>query len=215
MSKKITAVVLVIALCLIYGTASSFADGGVKITVAPVNASVGDDVIVKVDVVGGSVGRAEAMLEYNTDMLSYVSGGSSSGDNGTVQLKAAGTGEDLSFSLKYKAVGEGESRLEISSAQVYDLDEQLMDCDTSGADVKITGSGDGSGDGDKSGSGDGSGDDQSGNGSGDGSGDGSDVDDGAAGGFFSNPMHIVIVALICLVLIGLVVYFVVRNKENR
>ena len=127
MSKKITAVVLILALALIYATASSFADSGAVISISPVKAVSGEEVTVKVNVSGSNIGRAEVMLEYDTDHLSYISGGQSSGDNGTVQLKDAGTGGDLDFTLKFKALKAGSSSLDIASSQVYDVDEQEME----------------------------------------------------------------------------------------
>ena len=51
----------------------------------------GDTFTVAVTFGGGSVGRVDGQLTYDTDKLTYISGGSSSGNSGYIQLKKAGT----------------------------------------------------------------------------------------------------------------------------
>lgn len=214
MSKKITAVVLILALALIYATASSFADSGAVISISPVNTVSGEVVTVNVNVSGSNIGRAEVMLEYDTDYLSYVSGGQSSGDNGTVQLKDAGTGEDLVFTLEFKALKAGSSSLDIASAQVYDIDEQEMESNYQSADVEIAevpqddsnngDSNDGSSDGQEQAD---SSDDQSDD-------PADDTSKKDSGKEKSDLMLYIGIGLIVIGAIGLTIYFVSRRKHR-
>lgn len=55
----------------------------------------GDSFTVAVTFGGGSVGRVDGQLTYDTDKLTYISGGSSSGNTGYIQLKRPGSTEAL------------------------------------------------------------------------------------------------------------------------
>ena len=78
------------------------------------------------------------MLEYDTSALSYVSGGSSEGDAGAVQLKRASTGGAIEFQLKFKALKEGPTTVKISTYEAYDLDEQSMGTPQTDGNIQIT-----------------------------------------------------------------------------
>ena len=102
----------------------------------------GETFTVTVTYSGDEIGRVVAGMNYDPTMLTYISGGSSSGNTGYIALKNAGTGEALSFQLKFQALKEGETTISVTTREMYDLAEQYMD-NPSGSKV-ITISGDAS-----------------------------------------------------------------------
>ncbi len=113
-----------------------------------INISGGDQVsggeifTVTVTFDGDNIGRVAGDVTYDTEMLSYISGGSSSGNVGYIELKQAGTGEALTFDLKFQALKEGSTSLEVSAGEMYDLDEMFMDTPSASKTVTITGDAD-------------------------------------------------------------------------
>lgn len=90
------------------------------------NVNGGDTFTVTVTYSGDSVGRVAANMTYDKSMLTYISGGSSIGNNGYIELKNAGTGEDITFQLKFQALKSGSTVLRVETSEMYDLDEQYM-----------------------------------------------------------------------------------------
>ena len=88
---------------------------------------------------GDDIGRVVGDITYDTDMLSYISGGSSSGNVGYVELRNAGTGEPLTFNLKFQALKEGNTELTVSASEMYDLGEGYMDTPSTTKTVTISG----------------------------------------------------------------------------
>lgn len=86
----------------------------------------GDTFTVAVTFGGGSVGRVDGQLTYDTDKLTYISGGSSSGNSGYIQLKKAGTDGSVVFNLEFQAVSDGSTTLEVTTNEIYDLDEVYL-----------------------------------------------------------------------------------------
>ena len=149
---------LVLSLVFIFSASVAFAGSSVSIT-AKDSAKTGDEFAVKVVFQGEYLGRVKATLTYDPAVISYSGGGQSSGDSGTVKLEGAGEGDDIEFSLQFKAVGPGTSKIQITDSEIYDLDEQLegkVGKQTS-AEIEVTGepaaeeeaASDGSGDADK------------------------------------------------------------------
>lgn len=109
-----------------------------KLIVEGTDVRVGEESIIKVTYAGDNIGRVSGILEYDTSVLSYISGGSSEGDAGAVQLKKAGTGDPIVFQLKFKTLKEGTTTVKISTYEVYDLDEQLMGTPATDEDITIS-----------------------------------------------------------------------------
>jgi len=86
----------------------------------------GDTFTLKVVFSGDSVGRVDAYLTYDVDKLTYVSGGSSSGNTGYVQLSDAGTGDSITFNLKFQAVSKGKTKVSVTTNEMYNLDEESI-----------------------------------------------------------------------------------------
>ena len=91
---------------------------------------------------GDSIGRVIGDITYDTEMLAYVSGGSSSGNVGYVELKKAGTGEALVFDLKFQALKEGSTDITVSTSEMYDLNENFMDTPSATGTITVSGNAD-------------------------------------------------------------------------
>lgn len=86
----------------------------------------GDKFTVAVTFGGGSVGRVDGQMTYDTDKLTYLSGGSSSGNSGYIQLKQAGTDGSVTFNIEFQAIADGNASLEVTTNEMYDLNERYM-----------------------------------------------------------------------------------------
>jgi len=99
----------------------------------------GETFTVTVTYSGDEVGRVVAGMTYDTSMLTYISGGSSAGNTGYISLKNAGTGEALSFQIKFQALKEGETTVTVTTRELYDLAEQYLDNPSASKNITISG----------------------------------------------------------------------------
>lgn len=120
--------VMMLAIIIVAPAITASADAASKISISGPDSVKGGEVFtVTVTYDGDSIGRVVGDLTYDTEMLSYISGGSSSGNVGYVELRQAGTGEALSFKLEFQAIKEGSAPLNVSASEMYDLGEMFMD----------------------------------------------------------------------------------------
>ncbi|MDO4545187.1 MAG: hypothetical protein Q4C25_03435 [Bacillota bacterium] len=136
--RKIIIFVVVVAFMIPLLTPQVFAASSVSISGGD-SVKGGDTFTVVVTYNGDNIGRVNGGLTYDTGKLSYISGGSSTGNTGYVQLSKAGTGEPLSFSIKFQAVSEGSTQLTVSTIDLYNLDEESMDNPSGSKTVNISG----------------------------------------------------------------------------
>ncbi|GEM_PF-1337080 len=123
--------------------ANIYAAGGVSISNAP-SVQMGETFTVTVTYSKDNLARVSGMLTYDPDIITYISGGSSSGNGGAVQLKRSADEGKVLFTLQFKAVKKGESSLKVKTGEMYNLDEQLIsDCPSASAIVTVTSSTDG------------------------------------------------------------------------
>ena len=115
--------VLVVACWLFFGVQSASAMT-CYIDAQPEEAQVGQSVTVTVVFSGDDVGRVRATLEYDKSVLSYQGEG---GDTGEVSLYMAGSGNGISYSLPFKAVGGGTCMLVMTPLDAYNMDEMSID----------------------------------------------------------------------------------------
>ncbi len=74
-----------------------------------------------------SLGSVNGSIEYDTDYLEYISGGSSTGDSGLVKLKDnSDDGKAVTFALEFKALKKGTATVEVNTEEAYDLDDAAM-----------------------------------------------------------------------------------------
>ena len=139
--RKMIAVVITAAIMIPLMMPQVFAASSITISCKD-EIKGGDTFTVAVTIGGGDVGRVDAQLTYDTDMMSYISGGSSSGNTGYVQLKDAGTSGGIVFNLEFQAVKEGNAMLDVSINEIYDLDEQEMETSSASKSISIKGNAD-------------------------------------------------------------------------
>lgn len=136
--RRIIAFIVVFALVVPVISPGVFAASSASITGGD-EVEGGDTFTVAVTFSGGDVGRVDAQMLYDTDSLSYISGGTSKGDTGYIQLKKAGTEGAIVFNIKFQAISEGSTELQVTTNEMYDLDEASMDTPTAYKTISIQG----------------------------------------------------------------------------
>ena len=139
--KKIAVLVLTAVLILPAAATDAHASSSVSVTGGD-NVRGGEVFTVTVTFNGDDIGRVVGDITYDTDMLSYISGGSSTGNVGYVELRNAGTGEPLKFELEFQALKEGSTTLTVAASEMYDLNEGYMDTPSVTKTVTISGDAD-------------------------------------------------------------------------
>lgn len=139
--KKITVFLLLIALLCPVSPAAVFGAGGASVSISGDKAvKEGEVLTVTVTYKGSSLGYVNGHLIYDTDRLEYLSGGSSQGNAGLVQLKAYAddAGGRLSFPVKFRAVGSGSTDLSLETLESQNLDgDQDMGTPSANMTVKV------------------------------------------------------------------------------
>ncbi len=123
--RKAIAIVVVMALTISLIAPGVFAASSVYINCSD-SVKGGETFTVAVVFSGGDVGRVDAQMTYDTDELTYISGGTSKGDTGFIQLKSAGTEGAIVFNIKFQALTDGDADVEVTTNEMYDLDERAM-----------------------------------------------------------------------------------------
>lgn len=135
---RLAAIVLAVLIAVPVMTAPAGAATSVAVTGGD-NVKGGETFTVTVTYSGGSVGRVVADVSYDNSMLTYISGGSSLGNTGYIELKNAGTGEDIVFNLKFQALKDGETSIKVETREMYDLNENYLDNPSAVKNVTIEG----------------------------------------------------------------------------
>ncbi len=139
--KGMILITLVLALIVSFASAEIFAESSVTLSCDD-KVKGGDTFTVEVKFDGG-IGRVDAGLTYDTDSLTYISGGSSSGNSGYVQLAQAGTDGSVTFKLKFQAVSDGNAELSLETYELYDLNESyIAEQPSASKTIKISGDAD-------------------------------------------------------------------------
>lgn len=136
--RKMIAFVVVMALAIPLIAPGVFAESVVSINCSD-TIKGGDTFTVAVVFSGGDVGRVDAQMYYDTDMLTYISGGTSKGDTGYIQLKTAGTEGAIVFNIKFQALADGSSDVQVTTNEMYDLDERTMGTPSANRTINIQG----------------------------------------------------------------------------
>ena len=103
-----------------------------QISFSDPSVTLGTDVNVtmKVKSTDGTLSKADITVTYDTSVLEFVSGTDADGGAGTVRIhgasNGAGTGE-LAYNLKFKTLTAGPTSINISTQEVYDSNEALVD----------------------------------------------------------------------------------------
>ncbi len=139
--RKLIAFVVVLSLAIPLMAPGVFAASEVSISGGN-DVKGGETFTLAVTFSGGDVGRVDAQMLYDTDALTYISGGTSSGDTGYIQLKSAGTEGAIVFNLKFQALAEGSTELQVTTNEMYDLDEMPMETPMTFTTINILGNAD-------------------------------------------------------------------------
>lgn len=143
MKRRIQIITAVLLLLNMLVPASVFgADSSVSITGGK-SAKVGDTVTVTVTYRGDALGYVNGQLTYDNSKMEYLSGGSSQGDAGLVELKeyASDASGKLSFQVKFRAVDSGSVALNLETLETQNLDgDQSMGTPSASRTLRITGS---------------------------------------------------------------------------
>ena len=123
--RKMIITVMVLALLIPIISPKVFAASSVTISGGD-NIKGGDTFTVAVTFGGGDIGRVDGSLSYDTEKLTYISGGSSTGNSGYIQLKDASTDGSVTFNIEFQALDEGDTVLQVATREMYDLNEVYM-----------------------------------------------------------------------------------------
>lgn len=136
--RRIIVLIVIMAFVVPLLTPNVFAASSVSINGGD-NVKGGDTFTLVVAFEGGNIGRVDAYMTYDTNKLTYISGGTSSGNTGYIQLKTAGTDGSIVFNLKFQAVSEGAADLEVTTDEMYDFDDVALDRPSTAKTITISG----------------------------------------------------------------------------
>ena len=136
--RKLIVFTMIMALVVPFITPHVFASASLSVSGSD-TVKGGEKFTVTVTYSGGDVGRVNGQLTYDSTMLKYLSGGSSTGDTGYIQLKQAGTDGSISFTIEFQALSEGDTALEVTTNDIYDLDEREMEAPSASKTIRISG----------------------------------------------------------------------------
>lgn len=139
--KTITRIVTaaLLAAALLVPAAASAAMSSVSMSGAE-SVKAGEVITIAVTYRGESLGYVNGHLTYDVERLEYLSGGSSQGNTGLVQLKQYADNADgkLSFQVKFRAVKAGSVKLSLETLETQNLDgDAAMGTPSSGMTVQV------------------------------------------------------------------------------
>ena len=71
---------------------------------------------------GGDLGNANLMLKYDNSYLEFISGNNAEGGAGAIKISAGEDGkQEWIYNLRFKALKAGETNIEVSSDEIYDV----------------------------------------------------------------------------------------------
>ncbi len=101
----------------------------------------GEKFTVTVTYSGDQIGSVDGGMTYDTNKLNYLSGGSSSGNTGYIQLREIGSGS-ISFQIEFQAVGDGSTTLNVNTSEMYDVNDNALSRPSASKTVKVIGNAD-------------------------------------------------------------------------
>lgn len=117
--KRISAIVLSLCLCIpCFSLVAHAADG--KISFTDPETAVGEMVDVKCVLrsSGGSMGDIEVQLAFDSEYLSFQSGDGVEAADGSLTYKGDGGSSEVSFTMTFQALKEGETKITVNSSSV-------------------------------------------------------------------------------------------------
>lgn len=107
-----------LAICMICPCLSVITEAATaELRFADPSTTVGAEVDVKTKLTSASSMQSmEATLTYDKSELRFISGDNATGKDGTIKISWTGSGTTAEFNLKFQALKEGTSNIEVSSA---------------------------------------------------------------------------------------------------
>lgn len=138
--KRRIKIFTVIAVLLVMAFPSAAAAADVTVSLSG-NSTVkkGEIVTVTVTYKGSALGFVNGAMTYDTENLEYLSGGSSSGDSGTVQLKSWSDDASgkIAFAVKFRGAGAGKANLNVETFETQNLDGIELSTPSAGKTVSV------------------------------------------------------------------------------
>ena len=134
------AAVFMAVIVMMMNVSAVFASPGVTITGGD-DVKGGETFTVTVKFSGGDIGRVEGSLTYDTDRLTYISGGHQQRQFRIYYGSARqATGEDITFRIRFQAIADGFTNVDVTTSEVYDLNEKQMSKISGSKTINIVGS---------------------------------------------------------------------------
>lgn len=136
--KKISAVLLSLCLCVpCFSLVAHAADGRISFT--DPKTAVGEMVEVRCAVrsTGGNIGDVELELEYDSEYLRFKSGDGLEDNDGTLSYSGNGGSAEVSFTMEFQALKEGETKISVASSSVSNAEGVTWTFDEGSSTVKI------------------------------------------------------------------------------
>lgn len=136
--KKISAALLCLCLCVpCFSLVAHAADGRISFT--DPETAVGEMAEVKCVFrsTGGNIGEVEIELEYDSEYLRFKSGDGVEDNDGTLSYSGSGDGAEVSFTMEFQALQEGETKISVASSSVSNSDGVTWTFDEGNSTVKI------------------------------------------------------------------------------
>lgn len=136
-------VVIFLAICLMCPGLSVITEAATaELRFADPSTTVGAEVEVKTKLSSvSSLQSMEATLTYDKSELKFISGDNATAKDGTIKISWTGTGTTAEFNLKFQALKEGTSNIEVSSATGTATDGSTLEI-TQGSSAVTIGAGD-------------------------------------------------------------------------
>ena len=138
--KKIGILLFAVCFLMLYPSVSVHAAEGTFQFSDP-TAKVGEDVTVKAKISTGgeAIGDGFVTVTYDKAALEFVSGTNATGGDGTVKLEATGDGtvSELEYTMVFKALKEGATKLEVSDYTSYLYSDETLNLTTGDSTVTV------------------------------------------------------------------------------
>ena len=138
--KKIGILLFAVCFLMLYPSVSVHAAEG-TLQFSDPTAKVGEDVTVKAKISTGgeAIGDGFVTVTYDKAALEFVSGTNATGGDGTVKLEATGDGtvSELEYTMVFKALQEGATKLEVSEYTSYLYSDETLNLTTGDSTVTV------------------------------------------------------------------------------
>lgn len=125
----------------------SFQAFAARIAFSDPSGNVGEEITVNMKITSTgdeTINSSDVMLSYDSSALEFISGTGATGGAGSIRVVGNADNSDskeLSFQLKFRALKPGNSKITVSTQEVYDKDSQAVTIDREGSSaITIAGS---------------------------------------------------------------------------